>query len=332
MRISEPRWLLVGSGDIARKRVAAAIQSVCPGGLAAVCDVNKERAEALAHDYGVDRVYSDFDAALARADADAVYVATPVSLHSRQAAAALKAGRHVLVEKPLGLDAIDAAIALHAAEESGLAAGCAYFRRSSTRYASLKAMLDNGALGKIVQVRMTYCSWYNPSSDDPKYWRVQRRLGGGGVLADMGVHMFDVLIGLFGLPARVFATTATLCHSYQVEDSAAVHMTLACGAPVIAAFNWNSRVWSHELEIFGSEGRVRWSPYDSGPVLKTVGTHTQELDQPPAENVHEPLVRDFVAAVCARRDPVAPFHEAFKTNRLLDAVYRSASTKEEVVL
>ncbi len=333
MRIDgAPRWLLVGSGDIARKRVAPAIQSVTPRGIAAVCDVNSQRAESFAQDYNIKEVYSDLSTALAQSGAEAVYIATPVSLHSPQACAVLEAGRHVLVEKPLGITAADASAAAEAVARSRLTAGCAYFRRCSARYRSLKAMIDRGEFGTIALVRMMYCSWFDPSVDDPKYWRVQRSLGGGGALVDMGAHMIDVLIGLLGLPLRVFARTANLLHQYEVEDSVVVQMLLSSTASVHASFHWNSRTWNHEFEIVGSQARVRWSPYDSGPVLKVVGSHIEQLDLPPAENVHEPLVRDFVNSIQNGREPVAPLGEALKTNLVLDAIYRSAASGVEVAL
>ncbi len=211
-------WLLVGAGDIAGKRVAPALAG--SGGLVAVCDVVRERAEQVAGRFDAREVYSDLDEALAKTSANAVYLATPVFLHVRQARQVLESGRHVLVEKPLGLNAADARQAVEAAKKSKLTAGGAYFRRCSARYAQAKEMIDRGEFGRIVLVRMTYFSWFNPSPDDPKHWRVIPSKSGGGVLADMGSHMFDVLIGLLGIPVRVYAETKTLVQPYEAEDSA----------------------------------------------------------------------------------------------------------------
>jgi predicted dehydrogenase len=324
------RWLLVGAGDIAGKRVAAALAA--SGRLAAVCDVVQERAEQVAGPFGASEVYKDLDEALAGTSADAVYLATPVFLHARQARQVLESGRHALVEKPLGLNAADARQAVEAARSRDLTAGCAFFRRCSARYAQAKEMIDRGEFGRIVLVRMTYFSWFNPAADDPKYWRVVPAKSGGGVLADMGSHMFDVLIGLLGMPVKVYAETKTLVQPYEAEDSAVVLMELAGGAPVVAGFGWNSRTWAHEFEIVGTEAKLKWFPYDSGKAVKTVGREVRELELPDPDNVHQPLVEDFVRAVRGGSSPAVPLAEALKTNILLDAIYESSREKKEIRL
>ncbi len=326
------KWLLVGSGDIARKRVAPALATAEASRLVGVCDVVRERAESMAREAGASEVFTSLDEALKQSSANAVYLATPVFLHAPQAARALDAGKHVLIEKPLGISAADAQQAVDAAARTNLAAGCAYFRRCSPRYAHAAQMLTASEFGKVVLVRMTYFSWFNPDKNDPKYWRVMKGKGGGGVLSDMGTHMFDVLIGLLGMPRSVFAKVGTLVQPYEADDSAAIVMTMPTGIQVVASFNWNSKTWSHEFEIVGTEAKLKWHPYDAGKVIKTMGRETSELDLPNPENVHLPLVQDFVDALRQGRRPLVPLDEAIKTNALLDAIYRSAETGTEVTL
>jgi len=109
-----------------------------------------------------------------------------------------------------------------------------------------------------------------------------------------------------------------------------VLMEMESGANVVGSFNWNSKTWSHEFEIIGTEAKLKWHPYDAGPVVQTIGREIRNLDLPGAENVHAPLVADFVQAVLDGHEPAVPLAEALKTNRLLDAVYRSAATGAEV--
>jgi len=325
-------WLLVGTGDIARKRVAPALAETAGSRLFAVCDLVGERANDIAAEFGADKIYTDFDTALADSETDAVYVATPVDLHVPMAIKAIEAGKHVLVEKPLGISYINAEKAVIAESHTECATGCAYFRRFYPGYRMLKDMLQNGEFGKVVLVRMAYYSWFDPKPDDPKYWRVVKSRSGGGPISDMGTHMFDVLIGLFGMPETVFARTATIDRDWDVEDSSAMVMTLPGGAEVTASFHWNSKTWVHMFEIIGTEAKVLWQPYDSGTAVKTVGRNTEEIAIPLAENVHKPLIGDFVDAVRGNRKPLVTFAEAAKTNRLVDAVYRSAGERREVAL
>jgi len=324
------RWLLVGTGDIAVKRVAPAIAGTDASELAAVCDLVEDRAAGLAGMYGVPTVYTDFDEALGDPGIDAVYVATPVFLHVPMALRAIEAGKHVLVEKPLGLSGDDVEKAVEAEKATPLATGCAYFRRFYPGYDMLARMLADGEFGKVVLARMAYFSWFDPAPDDPKYWRVVRSKSGGGPISDMGTHMFDVLIGLFGLPERVSAMTATLDRDWDVEDSSAIVMRMPGGAIVTASFHWNSKTWVHMFEVVGTEAKVLWQPCDSGKVVKTVGRNITEIEVPTAENVHQPLIEDFVQAALEGGKPRITFAEAAKTNRLIDAVYRSAGEHREM--
>ena len=324
------KWLLVGTGDIANKRVAPALAECEGSELVAVCDLREAEAAKLAEKMNVSEVYTDVAEALAKTSADAVYLATPIWLHAEHAVQVLEAGKHVLVEKPLALNAADCDKVLVAAEKSGKTAGCSYYRRCFNRYDFTKRMIDNGEFGDVINVRMTMFSYFNPERDDPKYWRVVRSKSGGGPLSDMGTHMFDVLIGLLGMPESVFAKCANLTTDWDVEDSAVIIMTMPNGAQVTASFNWNSKTWRHEFEIVGTEGKIDWLPYDAGPIVKTVGRDIQSVDMPEAENVHAPLVQNFIDAVLGESELVCPLEEAKKTNVLLDAVYESAATGREV--
>ena len=324
-------WLLLGAGDIAAKRILPALMAEPRCTVVAVCDLDEARAGELATSCGA-TAYTDYAAALSESGADAVYVATPVFLHVPHALQAIDAGKHVLVEKPMALNDAEARELAMAAEKSNCTCGVSYFRRFSSRYAMAEEMLKAGEFGQIVLIRMTYFSWFNPTKDDPKYWRVIPEKSGGGPLSDMGTHMFDVLIGLFGLPEKVCAKVETLTHDYAVEDSASAIMTMPGGAQVVCSFNWNSKTWSHEFEIIGTEAKVKWHPYDSPSVVKTVGRDIKEVETPNPENVHYPLVEDFVSAVEENRDPKITAAEAVKTNLLLDAVYRSAKENREVSL
>jgi predicted dehydrogenase len=324
------RWLLVGAGDIAKKRVAPALAGIPGSEITAVCDPREDAAVELAGMFDVKRVYSDIEFALKDAPADAVYLATPVGLHAEQAIAALQSGRHVLIEKPLGLTSAECARVVEAAERSDTRAACAYFRRFSPRYEHLREMLAKGEFGQVIAIHMTYQSWFSPAADDPKYWRVVRAKSGGGALSDMGSHMFDVMAGLFGLPASVFARCENLTQGWDVEDSTAAVMKMANGALATASFNWNSKTWRHEFDVVGTEARVTWLPYDSGPVVKTVGREKEILELPNPENVHWPLIEDFVDAVQNNRPPRYPLAESAAANTVLDAIYQSAAEGREV--
>lgn len=328
--MSDLRWLCVGTGDLVRKRAAAALAQAPGGKLVAVCG-GRERAQTLAGQYGA-AAFDDLETALRQSGANAAYIGTPVHRHRDEALAAIGAGLHVLVEKPLALNGADAAAIADAASRRGVVAACAYYRRLFPRYLMLRELLSKGELGTIVHVRTVNASWFRPVADDVKHWRVEKQRSGGGPLADVGVHMLDLIVGLFGLPASVFARCGTLVQDYEVEDSATLLMILANGAHTAAHFGWNTRTWAHEFEVVGSEARVLWRPADSGDLIITRGRETSAVPCPNEANVHLPLVADFNAAVAEGRAPACPAAEGALTSRLLDAVYLSAAEDRLVAL
>ena len=326
----EVKWLLIGAGAIASKRVAAALAGADNSSLTAVCDVNEPAAKALADEYNLTEVYTDASEAITKTSANAVYVATPVSLHVPLGIEALRAGKHLLVEKPLGLNAADAEKLLDESKKHpDLKTGCAFYRRYYPAYDLAKQMLDAGEFGELTLVRIGYFGWYGP--DEPT-WRVKPELSGGGPLSDMGSHMFDVMIGLLDLPETVSANTHTLVQNYNVEDSATMFMQLPGGADVVASFHWNTKTWSHDFEIVGTEGKLKWFPYDSGNVVKTIGRNIEELSLAPAENMHQPMVQGFVDAINGGAEFRCPLSDAIRTNQLLDAIYKSSQDKSRISL
>ena len=326
------RWLLVGTGDISNKRVAPALASTPGSRLVGVCSRDGDRARAFAQTLSVAEAYGDLNEALRKTSANAVYIATAVHQHVSQAIAALTAGKHVLVEKPLGLNGREAERVVEAAKAAGVTSGCAYYRRCSDRYDYARKMIAAGEFGKILMVRMLYHAGFNPADNDPKKWRVDPALSGGGPLADMASHMIDLVVGLLGTPHNIIGSSKTLVHAYEAEDTATFILNMNDGAQVGGSFSWASDTWAHEFEIIGSKAKLRWSPCDAGKVVKTVGRDITELDQPSAGNVHVPLIADFVSAVRERRSPRVSLAEAAITNDVLDAIYRSSASGQVVNL
>ena len=321
------RWLLVGTGDIVRKRVGAALSRAAGSRLVAVCGRRLDAVADVAKVFGATGCFDNLTRALEESGANAVYVATPVLSHVEIADAALRAGKHVLVEKPLGVNAAECQSAVDLAHDSRLIAGCAYYRRCQPRFHHALDVIRSGRIGVPVLIRMSYVSWYNPPAGA---WRIA--IGSGGPIDDMGSHMLDLASALVGRPTRVFATKSRQIHPWKVADSCSVLADCEHGVALQANFHWSSRSWQHVLEITGTEGRLTWSPFDSGPVVVARGTEVEQVDLPAVENVHQPLIEDFVAAVRDGRSPAVPLAEAQQTTAILDAIHESVRSGAPVRL
>ena len=300
MNDGKVRWAVVGAGDIVRKRAGAAILEQPDSVLHACVEVDPESKRETIDFLGPKHVYTEVDQMATDDAIDAVYVATPVHLHAEHAIAAMEAGKDVLVEKPMALDPREADRMCRTAERTGRRLAVAYFRRFSPRFELAKQMLDDGTFGRVVLVRIAVHSWYGGRDDG---WRERPEFSGGGVLSDVGVHKFDLLAWWFGLPRRVVADVGTLVHDYPVEDSSTILMAYENGMQVNASFHWNSKTWTDEIHIVGTEAKLTLHPADGTEAVITVGRDTETRDVPNPANVHAPLIDDFARSIIEDRPP-----------------------------
>jgi len=302
------RWLLVGIGDIATKRVLPAILAEPRSRLSGVVTRDPAKAER----YGVP-AWSDLSAALEHCAPDAVYIATPVFRHAAQAVGALRWGAHVLCEKPMALDYAEATTMQQAAEETGRTLGIAYYRRMYPKVERARQLIAQGAIGRPVFAEAASHDWFYPT-DGFRAWLVDPNLAGGGPLRDIASHRIDLLNYLFGKPLRVSGHLSTLVHPVAVEDNATVLIEYETGVRGLVDVRWHSRVPRDEFRIRGVEGELDLSPLN-GPTL----VHPGGTEQAPAHpNLHYPCVEDFVSAVLERRPPRSTGATALATEWVME--------------
>ncbi len=317
-------WAIVGLGDIVRKRVGSAILQQ-PNSTVYACvsrnpDEKREDLETLQPA----KVFTNFEDMLADENVDAVYLATPVNLHAPLTIAALKAGKDVLVEKPMAMNSAQAAQMCSAAQQSGRRLSVAYYRRFWERFQLVKDMLNSGDFGQVVLLRMALHEWYQPNLTDPKAWRVKPEMSGGGVLMDVGSHRLDLLAWWFGLPRRLVANLRK--SQYQTEDSATALMTLDDGADVTVSFNWDSKALTDEIHLIGTEAKVILLPCDGPEVSIHTANELQHRRMPKPTNAHYPLIDDFARAIVEERSPRFSGADGMKATQIMDLIFHSSAS------
>ena len=195
-------WLVIGIGDITRKRVLPAIVAEPRSRLYALLTRDVRKAEA----YAGAVAYTELGDALGDTEIDAVYVASPVALHAEHTIASLGAGKHVLCEKPVAMDFAQAETMAAAAGASGRVCGIAYYRRLYPKLIRAKELVAEGAIGQPVLVEANYHGWLESPE---RGWLKDPALAGGGPLYDVGSHRIDACNLLFGRPLRA---TGLLVH------------------------------------------------------------------------------------------------------------------------
>jgi predicted dehydrogenase len=342
------RWGVIGAGGIAARRTipeGLAASDVCD--LVAVMDPRRERACAIAEKYGVPDCVYTVGELLAIPEVEAVYIASPNIYHKDQAIAAARAGKHVLVEKPMALTLADGQAMVDACAAAGVKLMVGYMMRFHAHHQWLKAQIDAGALGQPVFGRAQLTCWY---PDIEGAWRQDPILGGGGAFIDMGTHCLDLLEMFLGRVRRLTAVMGTLTHGYPVEDSATLLLEFESGARglVDANFNIPDEASQNVLEVRGTKGAVyadhtigqdagghmtayllgEAGGYDAAQVR--TGSIAEEVCVTPI-NCYRAEVEHFVDCIEQDRTPITDGREGLRNLALTLLAYESARTGNSVL-
>jgi predicted dehydrogenase len=316
--------------------------------IAACCELDPARLEAIGRDFGVVRLFTDFRDLLNAVPVDLVSVATMPSTHLAVTTAALEAGAHVLCEKPMAMNAAEAERMLAAAGRSRRALTVGFNMRWMGSAQFARSYVAEGRLGTPQYARV----W--ALANDIPWWgkHYVKALSGGGVLASTAVHVLDLTLWVMGHPEAIAVSASTLrrfperrgatapdpkaAASYDVEDLISGHVRLAGGAALTleAAWAYDALRSHYGFELAGSQGLLRFDPL----------TVVTERDGKPVDATPPGLsdtdwsasvgreIDDVVDAVRRGRTPLVTGEEALAVQRLTDALYESARTGREVRL
>ena len=253
------RVALFGCGWIQDFHARGVIE--CGHEIVAVVNHREESARAFADKHGIARVTTDWEALATDPEVEAAVVATPNFLHAPQAIALLKAGKHVLVEKPMALNVAECDAMIEAARGGGAALMVAHCWRFHDAVRAVRDRITAGEFGEVVKTRGygVHAGW------GPAGWFVQKRFAGGGALLDMGVHAIDTARFLLGdpEPMRVCAAIGTRYGSYDVDDDGILLISWSQGTNSIVESGWwhpHKEGMEAETEIYGTNGYTRIFP------------------------------------------------------------------------
>lgn len=316
------RWGLIGCGDISRKRVIPALKNFEKCELIAVARANQALAECFAQEFSVKRWYQKWQDLITDEEIDAVYIATPVYLHAEQTIAAAKAGKHVLCEKPMAMNAKDCERMIETCKKQEVTLGVAYYRHFYPNIARAKDIILSGEIGETVVVEVQSFEWFNRKRGEPRYWLLEKELSGGGPMMDFGCHRIEVLQHLFGRIKEVQSRLFNVYFKREVEDTAYVSLLFENQTHAIIRVTHAAYEPRDTLDIFGTRGSIHIPILNSGTLLIKTEKGERTEYHPPHQNVHQPLIEDFTNAVLENRSPAVSGLIGKEVNLILDNIYR----------
>jgi predicted dehydrogenase len=339
------KWGVIGSGGIAlRRTIPEGILPASNAELVTVYDVNTTVNQEVARRFGA-RAVSSMDERLGT-DVDAVYVATPACLHYSQVLVCARAGKHVLCEKPLGMNVAEAESMLAACAQGGVRLGTAFMMRFHSQHQAALRLIQDGRLGQPVYGRAQLSCWYPPIQGA---WRQDPAQGGGGSLIDMGGHSIDLLEMFFGPVSKVSCFINNTIHSYQPEDSAVALLWFENGAlgTVDAFFAIPDESSQNVLELYGSLGSIlargTIGQGSQGAMVahlkqQATGYDAQQARDsavgfqitPQPVNMYRAEIEEFSQALLEGRPSLVTGEAGLRSQKVLTACYESARTGRAV--
>lgn len=339
---------IIGSGGIARYAHLPGYKASEDLGvkIVACADASEATARETAAQFDIPHVYTDYHKMLQRDDIHAVSVCTPNYLHLQPTIDALEAGKHVLCEKPMAMNAQEGQAMVNAARRTGKKLQVGFQTRFNASAQALKRFIDAGEMGDIYFARAQALRRRGIPG-----WGVftQKDMQGGGPLIDIGVHILDLTLWLMGHPKPTYCSGQTYAKFgpregvlglmgqwdpkiFSVEDFAVGLVRFENGATLVLESAFCANQEQREVfntDLFGSEGGASYNP-----CKMFFERHKTLVDATPAflpqVKPHEEEVKAFCRAVVEDTPVPVTGEEALMTTQIIDAIYRSSEEGREV--
>ena len=325
---------LLGTGIIIRNSHILTLINNPLAELVAVGNLHQDSLRKIADDFKIPKTYTDFAEMAADPDIDAVVNALPNYLHAPVTIQMLKAGKHVLCEKPMALSVKECEDMIDTAKKTGYKLMIAHMWRFDREIIWLRNVIMSGKLGKIFKAKSHEVLIYNIFGEDPSTtsWFVNKSLAGGGAMTDMGIHSFDTLRFVLGdiRPTKVFAKIGTYFKDIEVEDTATLMLEFEGGILSLIEAGWYN-IYADETkgstQLFGTKGYARAVPselqIDIEGEWSFVKPQIPQRDQQEDLSAFQAQMDHFLNCIIKNKEPSPNGNDGLWAMKILEAAYHS---------
>lgn len=326
------KWGILSTAKIATEKVIPALQASNNGVVTAISSRNTTVAQEVAQKLGINTYYGSYEELLADSNLDAIYNPLPNHMHIEWTIKALKAGKHVLCEKPIGMDTDEAKTLLEATKSyPHLKVMEAFMYRFQPQWEKIKSLVADGSLGDIMHIQ-SHFSYYNT---DPKNIRNIAEVG-GGALMDIGCYCISLSRGIFESEPYVVSAQSTINPISETDIITSGMMTFNNNKT--ASFTCATQMSPHQqADIFGTKGHLRIEipfnqPFNKQVHLYLTTTGSSETLTIPPSNQYTKEGEAFAKAILENTEVPTPLSDALKNMKVIDAIKMSSRTKSECLV
>jgi predicted dehydrogenase len=325
------RWGIVGPGNIADREMAPAIVGDANSHLVAVVARDAEKGAAFAGKHGAEWSSTDYGAMLARPDVDAVLITTPNGQHAGQVIAAANAGKHVFVDKPLALSAVEAQRAVDACAAAGVKLGMNFQTRYHRCFEEARRVIGSGQIGDVTHAQIDGSPGRRPAAG----WRADIDVAGFGSINNIAVHLYDLASFLLGQEVTEVSALLDVGREHAVDALPLVLLRFS-GGPIVYV-NGNQVAFRplNEIVIYGTQGRIDGRgltrPDGEGDlrIVTEAGERTTHYSN---ADCYRRTLEAYTDAVLNGRDPTPSGLDGLRNVQLTDAIGRSAQEGRVIAL
>lgn len=338
---------IIGIGNMGSSHAKKIIAGEVPGAkLSALCDIDPKRLEGFPDQ----KHFSDGEEMINSGDIDAVIIATPHYPHTTLGIAALKAGVHTLVEKPISVHKADCERLIAAHTDKKVVFSAMFNQRTDPRYVKLRELITSGQLGRINRINWIITDWFRTGAYYASGgWRATWGGEGGGVLLNQCPHQLDLMQWLFGMPTEV----RSYCqigrfHDIEVEDDVTTYLKYDSGATGVFITTTGEAPGTNRLEVAAEQGKIviegegiKWTRNEQ-QTTEFSNTTTEGFAKPSTWEIsiptrgfgeqHVGIIKNFVNAILKGEKLIAPAAEGINSVELANAMLYSSFTDSTLKL
>lgn len=324
--LNQVNWGIIGCGDVTEIKSGPAFSRVRLSRLAAVMRRDAEKARDYARRHNVPKWSADAADILTDPEINAVYIATPPESHARYTFMAAEAGKHIYVEKPMGLNYQECLEMTAAARKAGVKLFTAYYRRALPYFLKIKELIQSGAIGapKMVEIRLFKPGPQKPVSPQSLPWRFKREIAGGGLFVDLASHQLDCLDFFFGPVKKAKGIALNQAGWYDVEDAVSASFEFESG--VAGGGSWCFNVSEHastdRVEIVGSDGKLCFSSFSFAPIEMDSSHGKNTFLFKRQEPIQEALIQTIVDELTGKGECPSTPESASRTSWVMQEILK----------
>ena len=315
-------WGIIGCGDVTEKKSGPAFNKVANSALVAVMRRDASKAEDYAKRHGVPKWYSDAQQLIDDPEINAVYIATPPSSHKAYALAAMHAGKHVYVEKPMALSTVECEEMVAASIKHHVKLTVAHYRQQVPLFKQIKAWIENDKIGTIRFVELKMLQPIKPTliAQTKDNWRTDPTISGGGLFHDLAPHQIDLMVDFFGEPFRFSGIGFNQTKQSLADDIVSGQILFKNGV----LFNglWCFSVPENEAQdtctIIGSEGKISFAVFGDSVEITTENNIEKQVFEMP-EHIQQPMIEKVVQYFLDEGENPCDGNTGVEVMRIIDA-------------